>query len=613
MCGIYGTTFRYEDEVVNRKLKAIRFRGPDYLDFKKYTLPNEAVLTLGHVRLSVLDLERRSNQPFDYNDYISIVYNGEIYNFEELKKKYLPEIDFRTTSDTEVICALYVKFGRKCLELLNGMFAFVIYDKRCNELFGARDRLGKKPFYYCVSADGFEFASQPKSICIGNSFEIDSQARVFYLFNGYIPDPYCIWKGLKKLRAGQYFVYNLCDRNFKIETYWDIFTNSGGFQKPESYNEAKETVRQLLEDSVRIRLRSDVPLGMFLSGGIDSSLTSAIISKTNRDISAYSIGFDNTSYDESSHAKAVADYLGIPIKIRRCEGGDMLEMFNGFSSYYDEPFADFSAIPSSLLAKVAREDVIVALGGDGGDEIFYGYSNYARLAEKERLYNYFPYFIRKGLYSVAHCFSDSHYVDLLKFKDLRDQFICRGGYGEFLDASRFNSEKVAHQLPDISYINDERGLLSYSDYDIKHYMNSCINTKTDRATMRYSLELRSPLMDYRLVEYSRLLPLDYLFDKKNGGKKILKDILYEMVPRSILDRPKHGFAAPVGEWFQTCLKNVFIETLNREDMVRYCPELDAEKVINYRDRFLGLHKDGLAETSFFKLFIYLQWVKQYKR
>ena len=131
--------------------------------------------------------------------------------------------------------------------------------------------------------------------------------------------------------------------------------------------------------------------------------------------------------------------------------------------------------------------------------------------------------------------------------------------------------------------------------------------------MRYSLELRSPLMDYRLVEYSRLLPLDYLFDKKNGGKKILKDILYEMVPRSILDRPKHGFAAPVGEWFQTCLKNVFIETLNREDLVRYCPELDAEKVINYRDRFLGLHKDGLAETSFFKLFIYLQWVKQYKR
>ena len=194
---------------------------------------------------------------------------------------------------------------------------------------------------------------------------------------------------------------------------------------------------------------------------------------------------------------------------------------------------------------------------------------------------------------------------------MRDQFICRGSYGEFLDAARYDSYELAHQLPDIGYINPERGLLSYSDYDMKHYMNSCINTKTDRATMRYSLELRSPLMDYRLAEYSRLLPLEFLFDKRSGGKRILKDILYDMVPREILDRPKHGFAAPVGEWFKTSLKELFVATLNKEDIVNNCPELDADKLLCYRDRFLCSGQDTLCETSFFKLFTYLQWIKQH--
>lgn len=611
MCGIYGSTFRYKDEIIKRKLSTMIFRGPDYQSYKRYRLPKEEELTLGHIRLSILDLDARSNQPFDYNEQISIVFNGEIYNFEELKNTLLQGVFLRTTSDTEVICALYEKYGRECVELLNGMFSFVIYDKQNNELFGARDRLGKKPFYYRWSSEGFEFASQPDPIRIGNTFKIDEQARAFYLFNGYIPDPYCIWKDLKKLRAGQKFVYNIISNELKISTYWDLFSNSCGFQRPKTYDEAKEIVYGLLDDAVKIRLRADVPIGMFLSGGIDSSLTSAFIAKHNNDITAYSIGFENAAYDESSYAKDVAEALGIPIRIKKCEGVEMWEAFKGYSSFYDEPFADFSAIPSSLLAKMTREDVTVAIGGDGGDEIFYGYSTYSKLVQKERLYKYLPYAVRRGIYFIAHLVSDSHYVELFKFKDLRDQFICRGGYGDFNDAAKYDAYALAHQLPDIDYINEERGLLSYSDYDMKHYMNSCINTKTDRATMRYSLELRSPLMDYRLAEYSRLLPLDFMFDKRLGGKKILKDIVYDMVPREILERPKHGFAAPVGEWFKTSLKELFMETLNKNSIVNNCPELDADKLVDYRNRFIRSERDTLCETSFFKLFTYLQWIKQH--
>ena len=610
MCGIYGTTFHYKDEIVKKKLTTMRFRGPDFQSFSRYNMPKDKQITLGHVRLSIIDLDARSNQPFDYNENISIVFNGEIYNFEELKCTYLKDIPLRTTSDTEVICALYEKMGRNCLHLLNGMFSFVILDKSRNELFGVRDRLGKKPFYYRWNNDGFEFSSQPEPIHIGNKFNIDEEARAFYLFNGYIPDPYCIWKEIKKLRAGQYFVYSIAENKLYIDTYWDLFTNSCNFSKPKSYEEAKDTVKMILEDAVKLRLRADVPIGMFLSGGIDSSLTSALVAKNKRDITAYSIGFDNPEVDESTHAREVATSLGIPFKVNKCEGNDMIEVFNNLYRFYDEPFADFSAIPTSLLAKVTRQDVTVAIGGDGGDEIFYGYSSYFKLAQKEKIYNIMPFALRKGIYNIVHQFCDNSKIELLKYKDLKEQAICSGNYGFFYKSANYDPISLGYKLPDIEYIKKERGLLAFSDYDMKHYMNSCINTKTDRASMRFSLELRSPLMDYRLAEYSRLLPIEYMRNNELGGKRILKDILYEMVPREILDRPKQGFGAPVGDWFKTILKDEFTDTVNLENVKKYIPELKAEKFIEYRDKFLAGNK-SLQHTSFLKVYNYIKWIEYY--
>ncbi len=517
MCGIYGTTLRYSDEIVKRKMDAMRFRGPDYQGILRLERPDGGHLTLGHNRLAIMDLDARSNQPFVYNDNITVVFNGEIYNFEELKRQYCGDVEFRTTSDTEVLCAMYERFGIDCITKLNGMFAFVIYDRAKNILVGGRDRLGKKPFYYMHTDSGFEFASQPSCIQIGNDLHIDPHVRAHMIQNGYIPDPYCIWQEASKLRAGQCFTYHLADNRLEISQYWDLFTNSCGFQAPKSYDEAKEQVRSLLEDAVRIRLNADVPVGMFLSGGIDSSLTSAFIARMNHQITAYTMGFNDSKYDESAHATDVARNLGIPIKVNKCEGEDMLKVFKDYYIYYDEPFADFSLIPTSLLAQKTRQDVTVAVGGDGGDELFYGYGKYTNTQIVSRVFSLCPYFVRHAAVKVVGAMVDVKQLDDLDYHSAKERYYAAGNYGPLRKARRFDNRKLAASLPDLKYLDDRRGWLQYSDYDMKMYMNSCINTKTDRASMRSSLELRSPIMDYRLAEYSRLLPYDYMYNKQMGG------------------------------------------------------------------------------------------------
>lgn len=606
MCGIFGTTKVYSDSVVYQKLNLMKFRGPDHQEYKKIAKLNGEIITLGHVRLAIMDLDNRSNQPFVYNDDISIVFNGEIYNYEQLKRQYLRDYSFRTSCDTEVICAMYQRFGKECVNYFNGMFAYVIFDKKKNILFGARDRLGKKPFYYHLTRSSFEFASQISVIKYENEFEIEALSRSFYILNGYVPDPLCIYKDIKKLRAGELFILNLATYKMEIEQYWDIFSNSCSFTTPKSYDEAKFVLKELIVDSVKSRLNADVPLGMFLSGGVDSSLTAAIIASLNRNICAYTIGFNDRKYNESDYACETAQYLGIPIKVNKCEGKEMLDMFSDFSYYFDEPFADHSLIPTSLLAKKTKQDVTVAIGGDGGDEHFFGYPRYFSLEKKEIMYR-LPFHLRRFLYACSGKYNSNHNVDLLKYRDLDESYISRGDYGFLYNTQKFDPIQLASLLPDLDYLNKERGFLRFSDYDIKHYLNSCINTKVDRASMRFSLELRSPLMDYRISEYSRLLPYDFLYSKETGGKRILKDLLYEMIPKEMLDRPKTGFCAPVGSWFKNEMKEQFLDVISYDNLVNYLPELKPEVTIKLRDQFL----DGrdINETTFFKYYSYIIWAK----
>lgn len=610
MCGIYGTTTLYTSEVFERKLSSMKFRGPDYQGLNSYGLPNGGTLSLGHVRLSVVDLDRRSNQPFQYSDNITVVFNGEIYNYEDLKKQYLSGVSFRTTSDTEVLCAMYERFGYDCVSYFNGMFAFVIYDKNKNILFGARDRLGKKPFYYYLSSDSFEFASQLTPIIIQNEFHINGLARQFYLLNGYIPDPECIFKEIKKLRAGQRFVLSLSDYQMKIDTYWDIFTNSCKFKVPKTYEEAREVAKELLYDAVKIRLNADVPVGLFLSGGIDSSLICAIAAKYNNKITAYTMGFDDPKFDESKYASEVAKSIGINFVSARCEGHEMLNTLDGLMHYYDEPFADFSLIPSSLLAQKTRENVTVALGGDGADELFLGYYNhYADIEKKIRRIKHIPEIFRKYVFGAISSHPYGYHFSYIQYGSGVNAFVGEGRYGQFYGAEKFNRVEVAKVLPDNCYFDENRGILKFSDNDIKHYLNSCINTKADRASMRSSLELRSPMMDYRLAEYSRLLSFDYLYNKTLGGKRLLKDILFEMVPRPLLDRPKKGFSPPINQWFKEDLRDILIDYINKKNIEEMVPDIDREKIIQLRDDFLKGVK--ISAQPFLKLYLYMQWFEIY--
>jgi asparagine synthase (glutamine-hydrolysing) len=582
-------------------------RGPNYQAFHRYPM-NGKEITLGHARLSILDLDARSNQPFEYNERIKIVFNGEIYNYPEIQRDYLKDVTLRTTSDTEVICAMYEKYGTKCVDYFNGMFAFVILDTKQNRLFGARDRLGKKPFYYRWNDKGFEFASQPEPIHIGNDFTINDTARKLYLHHGYISEPYCIWNELSKLRAGQYFVYDIATNQLNIDTYWDIFSNTCAFTQPKSYEEAKEVVSQLLDDAVKIRLRADVPVGMFLSGGIDSTLTSALVAKNNGKITAYTIGFEDKKYNEADFARDTAEYLHIPFETKLCSDKDMLEMFQDLPMYYDEPFGDSSSIPTSLLAKVTRQNVTVAIGGDGGDELFCGYSAYRKLQEKRFMYNLIPHRVGRLIYGLSR----SQKLEILNYRNIKELHAYRYPYGGYGDASLLNVEELCKDLPDLKYFALSRGLLAASDYDMKHYLNSDINVKTDRASMRYSLELRSPLMDYRLAEYSRLLPWNYLH--RNGeGKSVLRDILYQYVPKNMMDRPKHGFGAPVSRWFRDSLREDFLSTLNNRDITEWLPELDAAQIIKYAQNLTASSADTLSGNSFFVIYSYLKWCKMYVR
>ena len=609
MCGIFGTTRCYERSIIKKKLELMNFRGPDHTGMEVIRTPDGETLTLGHVRLSIIDLDSRSNQPFVYTDDISIVFNGEVYNFLELKKQYLCDVTLRTESDTEVICAMYEKYGLDSVKLFNGMFAFVIYDRRKNIMVGARDRLGKKPFYFWHEGRNFEFASQPKVIKYANDFHIDATARQFYLLQGVIPDPYSPFEEVKKLRAGECFTFNLASGKLDIQTYWDVDTNSCGFTAPKSYDEAKQMVKDLLFDAVRLRLNANVPVGTFLSGGIDSSLICAIVSKFNKDLCAYTAGFDNQQFDESHFAVDVARSLGVPIKVCPCTGDDLMKVFNDYITYFDEPFADDSLIPSSLVAEKARQDVTVILGGDGGDELFYGYPKYewtkARLHQYKKPYwlrkLFRPYFMHKGGEVEVMQSTQHDYADV--YRSLGMFCYDMGG------AEKFDRITLGRQQPDMKYLqNKQRGILAYSDYDMKTFMNA-VNQKVDRATMRCSMELRSPIMDYRVVEYSRLLPYAYMINGDLGLKRILKDILYEMVPRDLLDRPKRGFVPPTKDWFRGELKEELLDIVSHDNIKQLIPELDADKFIPLRNDFVKGKE--INSRMLFTIYTYIMWYKTY--
>jgi asparagine synthase (glutamine-hydrolysing) len=608
MCGIYGTTLPYNESQIHTKLERTSFRGPDKMGWEIYK-SDRHVVSFGHNRLSIIDLDPRSNQPLTYYNDIHIVFNGEIYNFKDIKENLLKKgYKFNTTSDTEVMCAAYLEYGEDCVSHFNGMFAFVIYDLKKQLLFGARDRLGQKPFYYYHNGKDFEFASQISSIQLYNSnLSISNKAISYYLAWGSIPDPHSIFNEVKKLLPGNSFVFDLNSGIFKTKTYWDIDYNLKNPYKG-SYEDAKEELTSILSRSVSERLFADVAVGVFLSGGVDSSIVSAIATKvSSTKVKTFSVKFNEEGFDESAYAQQVAKHLKTDHHVIECNYKEGIDLIENFSHYYDEPFADSSAIPSMLLSKYTRNHVKVALTGDGGDESFIGYGRYKWVKSRSNLYKV-PLPIRKAVANIFELAPNYRFGVISKGLKAKDVNMAYLAVLTGIDLSWIKTDIDFNEVDELKYLEHTNKNLfeRVSDFDLKTYLNWDINTKVDRASMSFSLEARSPLMNHHIIDFARSLPTSFKYDG-NNQKRILKDILYNHVPKTIFDRPKAGFTMPFAKWFKNDLKDFVMSELN-DDGLKDIPSIDVNE-IKFR---INQHMTGTWNRYplIWKLLVLKQWLNK---
>lgn len=600
MCGIYITNIPYQKEEILDKLKKIDFRGPDNLGVEKID-----TISLGHLRLSILDLDKRSNQPYQYKD-LYITFNGEIYNFESIREELIAlGFSFETTSDTEVLIKGYSIWGENLLDRLNGMFAFAIYDTTKGEIFCARDRLGVKPFFYYWKDGDFEIASQLRPLINGKS-KISEEAMSIYLDCGYVPSPYSILENVYKLPTGNFMVIDLNKKTKVISEYWNLKPVK---EKEISYEDAKKELHDLLINAVKIRMQSDVPLGAFLSGGIDSSLVAAIASKlSNVPVNTFTIGFEDPKYDESKVAQQFANIIGSNHKETICRPEDVLKMLPTFIKVYDEPFSDSSALPSLLLNSVTKQYATVALSGDGGDESFLGYVHFDLMDKFEKA-NVVPFFIRKTLsilpwYKIFKGRPET-IKSILNSKNTDDfSWKIFTGYDSLQKNKKYTWHKYYQGYKKWAKNPKQR----LADLNIKLWLENDSNVKVDRASMAYSVEVRSPFLDYRIVEYARTLPLKYRYD--NGiKKKIIKDILSEYIPKEIFDQPKKGFAVPISDWLKNELKQDVLEKLN-DDFLQKVPNLDVEKFkLKMKQYFEGKYNYSYIV---WRLYVLSLWYDEFK-
>jgi len=598
MCGIYITNIPFSIRNVEDKLKTIQFRGPDYMGIDK-----QDDLILGHLRLSIIDLDERSNQPMKFEN-LSIVFNGEIYNFLSLREELKSlGYSFETSGDTEVLLKGYKEWGKELIPKLNGMFALAIYDKGAQKVFCSRDRLGVKPFYYYWNDGEFEICSQLRPISGGK--KINKEAVSIYLDCTYIPSPYSIFEDVFKLPPGNNLEIDLQNNKLQTYEYWKLESVK---ESQLTYTEAKDHLHELLKDAVNIRLKSDVPFGTFLSGGIDSALISSIASKISKDkIKTFTIGFDNPKYDESKVAKQFANVIDSEHLETICKPEDFISMLPELTRVYDEPFGDSSALPSLLLNKVTKQYVTMALSGDGGDESFLGYNYFDSIGRFKKIFK-IPYFLRV-------CISNLFVFNLLSEKVgaikrlLQVESLRRFVEGIFLGYNTLLKRRSFDWLSNYSkYWNGSDNLLQKAaDLNIKLWLENDSNVKVDRASMAFSVEVRSPLLDYRIIEFARTLPVNYRFD--NGvKKKIIRDILKEYIPEKVFDQPKKGFSMPIGDWIRNELREEFLANLS-DDFLNQVPNLHLRRF----KKMLKQHLASKADYSSYiwRVYVLSKWYKEF--
>jgi len=575
MCGIAGYLGQGDQGTLEKMTNTLYHRGPDDKGFLL-----DGNLAMGHRRLSIIDLSEVGRQPMTSEDgSIILILNGEIYNYRELRKELKGQHKFVSQTDTEVIIHLYEEIGVKVFSKLNGMFAIAIYDKKKKQLILARDRFGKKPLYWGQFGETFLFASELKAFLKHPSFkkELNIEALNKYLQYEYIPTPHSIFKGVYKLEPGHYLEFD--GQNIGKQKYWDV-----AFRKSDiSFNDTLSKLDSEIDKATKTRLVSDVPLGIFLSGGLDSSTIAYYAQKNSQQkIKTFSIGFSAKSFDESNYARQVAKYLGTEHHEQILTAKDSLDFIPQIADLLDEPMADASIVPTYLLSKFTKQNVTVALGGDGGDEIFFGYDTFVAQRYAD-IYQRVPYFIRsliaKASSSLPTSFSN---ISLdFKLKKFTQDFEGHSDYrhmrwlGSFDKTRRSNlfldniwqDLKNKNEFDDIdNYLKDISELGKYDRLAyiyLKTYLMDDILVKVDRASMFNALEVRAPFLDYHLVDFINSLPIDFKLKGKNT-KYILKKLMADKLPKDIVYRQKKGFGMPMADWLTKDLKPLAQQLLNAD-------------------------------------------------
>ena len=629
MCGICG--YVSKKNITPEQLKAMNdtmyHRGPDDSGEEIYEMSGGWQIGFAQRRLSILDLSALGHQPMHSPDKrISVVYNGEIYNYRELREE-MADYSFRSNCDTEVIIAAYLKWGIRCVERFNGMFAIALYDRQTQDVYLVRDRIGKKPLYYWYEDGNLVFASELKPImqCPGFTGEIDQRVLSRYLFHQYINAPESIYRNVYKVEPGA--VLRFSSGEIKIWKYWDVKKVYHEAQRNPltDYGEAKEQLKELLKKSVQARMIADVPLGAFLSGGYDSSLVTAIAQESSKSpVKTFSIGFREEKYNEAKYAKAVADYLGTDHTELYIDEQDMFELVESIPKYYDEPFADSSQIATMMVSRLAREHVTVALSGDGGDEFFCGYNVYKNVWQAQRLdklgamvHGVCAMPIARQLNMEERLPFRVRVIAGNREKESKTQF----GAGNYLDRAQAMVKLPADgsRMQSIHYLTESQ--YRVKDWQIRRmlldmdtYLPGDILCKVDRASMKYSLEARCPILDKDVMELSYRIP--HKFKYAGGDKKhILKDIAYDYIPRNLLDRPKVGFGVPLDKWLRGPLREQLLD-YSSYDYLKQQDIFDADYVSDMIARYIDTGDAGPATgANYSKLawsfFVFQQWYQIY--
>jgi asparagine synthase (glutamine-hydrolysing) len=631
MCGIAGfIDFNKQTsaEVLPKMTDILQHRGPDG-DGHFTDNTAKAIVGLGHRRLSIIDLSSAGSQPMQFEN-LYIIFNGEIYNYNEIRDELIAKgHSFVSHSDTEVILHAYKEWGNKCVSRFIGMFAIVIYDKQANKIFCVRDRAGVKPFFWYHHKGLFLFASELKAFHQHPGFEkklnIDTVAA--YMQFGYVPTPHCIFTNTSKLQPGHTLTLQLDNQQVEIEKYWDVLDY---YNKPKltiSLPDAIAETERILEKAFQYRMVADVPVGVFLSGGYDSTCVTALLQKSSTSkINTFTIGVHDKGLNEAPFAKATAAHLGTNHTEYYCTSREALEIIPDLPFYYDEPFADSSAIPTTLVSKLARQKVTVALSADAGDEIFAGYNKYDYIARVKNKINKVPGPVRKGIAAIMRQVP-AHKIPYFNNKPL---FTTR--YKKLMHLLKDNSTKEMSRNFGSIYFQDELSRLflkepvklnsgfdeslheEYNDdlsymmaIDYKTYMLDDILQKVDRAGMCVSLEGREPFLDQNIIEFAAQLPSDYKLHK--GIKKYpLRQIVHKYVPQEMMERPKMGFGIPIANWLKNELK-MFVDEATDTTFLEQQGIFNVGEVKElYRQFYNG--KEQL-HTKIWYLLMFQMWYKKW--